>query len=100
MFNISLGVLSMFIIQYSIFVSNISYDSNPFVDNEIISYIEDVIYLPWYRHIFGFKWGTFLSCGVVRYQVNALWIDFVILIILYFYLEFFSFSISETKYEN
>ena len=95
MFNISLGVLSMFIIQYSIFVSNISYDSNPFVDNEIISYIEDVIYLPWYRHIFGFKWGTFLSCGVVRYQVNALWIDVVILIILYFYLEFFSFSIYE-----
>ena len=97
MFNISLAVLSVFIVQYILFVSNISYDTNPFTDNEVISYIEELFYVPWYKHFLGTRWGTFFSCGVVRYQLNALWIDVIILIILYFYLEFFSFTIYETE---
>ena len=97
MFNISLIILTLFIIQYLLFLSNISYDTNPFVDNAILSYVEDVFYLPWCKRIIGFKWASFFSCGVIRYHINSLWIDVIILILFYFYLEFFSFSIYENQ---
>ena len=93
MFSISLLILSLFIIQYLIFLSNISYDTNPFVDSAILLYIEQLFYLPWYKRVFSFKWASFFSCGTIRYHITSLWTDVIILILCYFYLEFFSFTI-------
>ena len=94
-FYISSLVLFLFNLQYILFVSNISYNTNLFNDNEIIQYLKELFKIPWYYDILGIKWGFFLSCGVYQYQIRTLWIDVIILIILYFYLEFFSFSLYE-----
>ena len=95
MFYISSLVLFLFNLQYLLFVSNISYNTNPFKDNEIMVYLKEILKIPWYYEFLGTKWGFFLSCGVYQYQIRTLWIDVIILIILYFYLEFFSFSLYE-----
>ena len=80
-----------------IFVAILSEGAVSMTYEQVISYIEELFYVLWYKHFLGTRWGTFFSCGVVRYQLNALWIDVIILIILYFYLEFFSFTIYETE---
>ena len=93
MFYISSIVLILFNLQYLIFVSNISYITNPFSNNEKLIDIFNIFHIPWYVETLGTKWGFFFSCGVYQYQIRTLWIDVIILIVLYFYLEFFSFSI-------
>ena len=92
MFKISFISLILLVLQYLIFVSNISYYTNPFINNEVILYITEIIKLPWSKYI-GYRWATFLSLGTNRYQIIILWTDVVIILILYFYIEFFSYSI-------
>ena len=97
MFNISLLILILFILQYILFVSNLSYEINPFKDDVILIEVNDVFNIPWYNKYFGKRWAIFFGVGVVRYQVESLWMDSIILIFLYFYLEFFSFNIYENS---
>ena len=92
MFRLSFFVLILFLLQYLIFVTNISYYTNPFINQEVTNYITETLKIPWYVKI-GYRWGTFFSFGTNRYQIISLWIDISIILILYFYLEFFSFSI-------
>ena len=92
MFIVSFILLILLVLQYLIFVTNISYITNPFINNEIIIYITEIIKLPWSRKI-GYRWSTFFSLGTNRFQITSLWIDVAIILILYFYLEFFSYSI-------
>ena len=93
-FKISYFILFLLILQYSVFVSNLSYLTNTFIDNEIISCINNYIGIPWSNHLnFNNRWATFLSLGTTRYQVKTLWLDVCIVLLLYFYLEFFSFSL-------
>ena len=92
MFMVSFILLILLVLQYIIFVTNISYYTNPFVDNEVIIYITEIIKLPWSKKI-GYRWSTFFSLGTNRFQIISLWIDVSIILILYFYLEFFSYSI-------
>ena len=92
MFKISFLLLVLLVLQYFIFVTNISYYTNPFINNDVILYITEIIKLPWSRYI-GYRWGTFLSLGTNRFQIISLWLDVAIILILYFYLEFFSYSI-------
>ena len=92
MFKISFLLLIMLVSQYIIFVTNISYYTNPFINNEVMIYISEIIKLPWSRKI-GYRWSTFFSLGTNRFQIKSLWIDVSIILILYFYLEFFSYSI-------
>ena len=92
MFKISFISLILLVLQYLIFVSNISYYTNPFINNEVILYITEIIKLPWSKYI-GYRWATFFSLGTNRYQIIILWTDVTIILILYFYIEFFSYSI-------
>ena len=92
MFTLSFFILILLVLQYLIFVTNISYYTNPFINEEVTNYITETLNLPWYVKI-GYRWGTFFSFGTNRYQIILLWIDISIILILYFYLEFFSFSI-------
>ena len=91
-FKLSFFILILFDLQYLIFVTNISYYTNPFINQEITNYITETLKIPWYT-VFGYRWGTFFSFGTNRYQIISLWIDISIILIIYFYLEFFSFSI-------
>ena len=100
MFYLSSLVLILFNIQYLIFLSNFSLKTIPnySIDEKIFEKINE--FLPWYSYTLGVKWGFFFSCGVFQYQIRTLWIDVIILIFLYFYLEFFSFSLYEKQNEK
>ena len=100
-FKISYFMLFLLIVQYTIFVSNISYLTNTFIDNEIIACINRYIGIPWVNHLnFNNRWATFLSLGTNRYQVKTLWLDVCIVLLLYFYLEFFSFSLYKEEEDS
>ena len=90
MFKISFVVLILLVIQYIVFTSNISYITNPFINNEIILNVNQLFNIPWYKD---YRWSTFYSFGTNRYQIISIWLDVVIILILYFYLEYFSFTI-------
>ena len=90
MFRISFLILMILILQYIVFVSNLSYITNPFVKQEIIINIKKLFNIPWYKN---YRWSTFYSLGTNRYQIITIWIDVIIILILYFYLEYFSFTI-------
>ena len=99
MFRLSFIILILFLLQYIVFVTNISYYTNPFINEEVANYITETLRIPWYVKI-GYRWGTFFSFGTNRYQIISLWIDVSIILILYFYLEFFSFSIYLRETQN
>ena len=99
MFRLSFIILILFLLQYLFFVTNISYYTNPFINEEVTNYITEILRIPWYVKI-GYRWGTFLSFGTNRYQIISLWIDISIILVLYFYLEFFSFSIYLRETQN
>ena len=99
MFRLSFIILILFLLQYIVFVTNISYYTNPFINEEVANYISESLHIPWYTKI-GYRWGTFFSFGTNRYQIISLWIDVSIILILYFYLEFFSFSIYLKETQN
>ena len=90
MFRISFIALVLLIIQYIFFISNISYATNPFISKEIILNINQIFNLPWYTD---YRWSTFLSLGTNRYQIISIWLDVAIILILYFYIEFFSYTL-------
>ena len=100
-FKISYFILFLLILQYTVFVSNLSYLTNTFIDNEIIPCINNYIGIPWSNHLnYNNRWTTFLSFGTNRYQVKTLWLDVCIVLLLYFYLEFFSFSLYKEEIDN
>ena len=90
MFHTSFMVLIILIIQYIVFASNLSYITNPFINKEIVLYVNQIFHIPWYKD---YRWSTFYSLGTNRYQIISIWLDVLIILILYFYLEYFSFTI-------
>jgi len=90
MFKVSFIALFLTILQYIFFISNISYITNPFIKKEIVLKINQIFHLPWLND---YRWSTFLSLGTNRYHLITIWLDVVIILILYFYIEFFSFTI-------
>ena len=99
MFRVSFIILFLLIIQYAVFTSNLSYITNPFINKEIILNVSQIFHIPWYKD---YRWSTFFSLGTNRYQIISIWLDVTIIIILYFYLEYFSFTIyreEDTKLE-
>ena len=99
-FKISYFILLLLILQYTVFASNLSYLTNTFIDNEIISCINNYLGIPWTNHLnYNNRWATFLSLGTNRYQIKTLWLDVSIVLLLYFYLEFFSFSLYKEEYD-
>ena len=90
MFRISFINLFLLLLQYIFFISNISYATNPFINKDIILNINNIFRLPWYKD---YRWSTFFSFGTNRYQIISIWLDVIIILILYFYLEFFSYTI-------
>lgn len=102
-FYLACVYLIFFILQYALFTSNVpnispSAEYNP--HTEILKEISENLGLPWYQGYFGSKWGFFFSLGVNRYQIDTLWMDFLIIIVIYFYLELFSFSIFEKEFRS
>ena len=100
-FKISYLILFLLILQYTIFVTNLSYTTNTFIDNEIILCVNNFLGIPWSNHLdYNNRWATFFSLGTNRYQIKTLWLDVSIVLLLYFYLEFFSFSLYMEEYDE
>ena len=93
-FRVSYFILLLLIVQYTVFVSNLSYLTNTYINSEIISCINNYLGIPWINNLnYNNRWATFLSLGTNIYQVKTLWLDVSIVLLLYFYLEFFSFTL-------
>ena len=78
-------------IQVIIFISNIKEEIDPTPDKEILEVIKQKLNIPWYQK--SEKVGFFLGLGIVKSQVNLLWMEFAEIIIIYIYLDYFSYSI-------
>ena len=99
MFKISFVLLILLVFQYLLFVTNINYYTNPFINNEVMIYILEIKRNK-ITGFLGYRWSTFFSLGTNRYQLYTLWLDVIIILVLYFYLEFFSYSIYIKENEN
>ena len=81
------------IFQNSIFVSNISMETDPGQSKRILSLINESLNIPWYPKYTDDKNGFFLGLGVNKMQINLMWMDYIEAIIIYIYLTYFSYSI-------
>ena len=83
-------ILAIFI-QVIIFISNIQEEIDPTPDNYILKVINENLNIPWYKK--SKKIGFFLGLGMTKSQVNLIWMDFIEIVIIYIYLDYFSYSI-------
>ena len=78
-------------LQVIIFVSNIKEEIDPSPDREILDIIKNTLYIPWYN-----DWltlGFFLGFGATSSQIKLIWMDFIEVVVIYIYLDYFSYSI-------
>ena len=81
--------------QTALFVSNLQENSEPYGEEYIQKYIDYNFHIPWYRKKlkrddkFGFFWGL----GVSHEQIKLIWMEFIEIVIIYIYLDYFSYSI-------
>ena len=84
------------LIQTILFVSNIQKSTEPNPDLELLRELRKKFNIPWYNNgIFNIdtKIGFFLGLGVTKSQINLIWMEFVEIILIYIYLDYFSYSI-------
>ena len=51
--------------------------------------------IPWYKKKYNLdeKYGFFYGLGVSHSQINLIWMDFIEVVIIFIYLDYFSYSI-------
>lgn len=99
-FCISSVQMTIILLQIIMFISNISsvsdpanYRNNNAPDWEFLySDLKDSLNIPWYDDHIKPEWGFFLSFGVKYYEIKVLITDFIIIILSYYYFEYFSYS--------
>ena len=87
--------ISIFI-QSIIFLSNLTDEINPKNDSEIIEIINDTFSIPWYEKALGNnykKHSTLLGLGIYDSQLYLIWVEYVIIFLIYIYLYYFCYSI-------
>ena len=90
------------IIQALFFLSNLTEDTDPDPDIEILNIVSKRLHIPWYKDaIHSDAWGFFLGLGVGKtLQVNLIYMDFLLISFLYIYLDYFSYAIYQDDDEN
>ena len=84
------------IVQSIFFLLNISDKTSPKTkDKNIFEYLNNTLSIPIYKEYFNLseKKAFFYGLGINKSQVNLIWLEFVQIIIIYFYLNYFSYSI-------
>ena len=84
-------IIFVIIIQVIIFISNIKKEIDPSPDEFILEIINKKLKIPWYKD--SQKMGFFFGLGVAKSQINLIWMDFIEVVIIYIYLDYFSYSI-------
>ena len=87
-------LISAIIVQVSIFVSNLQKSTDPSPDDSIINIMSDNLVLPWYKYYdIQDERAFFFGLGVCHSQINLIWMDFIEVVIIFIYLDYFSYSI-------
>ena len=87
-------LISAIIVQVSIFVSNLQKSTDPSPDDSIITIMSDNLVLPWYKYYnIQDERAFFFGLGVCHSQINLIWMDFIEVVIIFIYLDYFSYSI-------
>ena len=84
-------IIFVIFIQVVIFISNIKKEIDPTPDEFILKIINEKFGIPWYKD--SHKMGFFFGLGVAKSQINFIWMDFIEIVIIYIYLDYFSYSI-------
>ena len=77
--------------QLLIFISNLNSKTDPEPDSDILDIIKSTFNIPWYTG--DIKHGFFYGFGTSKTQIDLIWMDFVDIIILYIYIDYFSYCI-------
>ena len=86
------------LIQISIFISNLHINIDPYPDEDIIAKMNEVLKIPWYLNLgLDNKTIYFYGLGLSHYEINIIWMEFIEIIIIYIYLDYFSYSIYQDK---
>ena len=93
-------LLVAIIFQNIIFVTNIKYETDPGKTEDILNIIKNTLNIPWYVKYTDDKNGFFFGCGVNRIQINLMWMDYIEIIIIYIYLEYFSYSLYQDTHNK
>ena len=93
-FLLSCFIYTTIIIQSLCFLSNL----NPKItdrdyDDDILDLIKIKIGFPWYQNVLNEKIGFFMGVGVSLSQVHLLWLEYIQIVIIFLYLDMFSYSI-------
>ena len=86
-------IISIFV-QKSIFLSNLNEETDPKKINEIS-------FNPWYDNVLGnnyLKHSFVLGLGINKSQILLIWVDYIIVFLIYIYLYYFCFSIFNNNY--
>ena len=99
-------IISTILLQSLIFVSNLHMDTDPNPDEEAINIMNRKFHIPWYRKNnytnetnfepiidISEQKAFFFGFGVSHSQINLIWMDFIEVVIIYIYLDYFSYSI-------
>ena len=93
---LSCCIYSIIIIQSIFFLSNINEeitDRDDDNDPKILPIINGTLHIPWYKENLGKKAAFFWGVGASESQVHLLWLEFIQIILIFFYLDMFSYSI-------
>ena len=77
--------------QLLVFISNINPNTDPIPDKKILDIISKTFHMPWYNG--DLKYGFFFGLGISKSQINLIWMDLIDIVILYIYIDYFSYCI-------
>ena len=101
-------IIATIILQSIIFVSNLHLNTDPNPDEELLKIMNEYFHIPWYKdnqynnnNFTNYEpvlnmtdeYAFFYGFGVSHSQINLIWMDFIQVVILYIYLDYFSYSI-------
>ena len=83
-------------IQSLIYITNINGKTSKRINKELIILIKKTLHFPLYEYINNNNLQFFMGLGVNEAQVKIIWIEFIQVIIIYIYLDYFSYSIYQS----
>ena len=116
-------IIATILLQSVLFVSNLQFQTDPNPDEEALLIMNRKFHLPWYKKNYYSINGTnilnntdpidyepiinlsdqkafFFGFGVSHSQINLIWMDFIEVVIIYIYLDYFSYSIYQEVNKN
>ena len=88
------------LIQSLLFVSNIQKSTEPNPNIDLLKDLSIKFNVPWYKHgrvKLDDKMAYFFGLGAAKSQINLIWMEFIEIVIIYIYLDYFSYSIYQEE---